>query len=203
MGEAILLVLGAVLGYFGHVGQERYTHKQQQKADDVAQVKALHAEFIKLRDLRGEGRDAMQMASALEGQVVLLRNAKLRKRVLLDLDYVQNAIVITPSGEPRDARQVWTQDALDCLAAVARGNRLPEPGRDYTTQLFYLHRSGMKLAPALLQFAAALNAAVAADPEIAALVEERNAWEKQRRVRTGWRRILFWQTRRGPRSSNS
>ncbi|MFD4525063.1 hypothetical protein ACFWP7_14315 [Streptomyces sp. NPDC058470] len=192
MGEAVLLILGAVLGYFGHVGQERYTHKQQQKADDVAQMKALHAEFIKLRDLWGDQRQALHMASTLEGQVALLRNAKLRKRVLLDLDYARDAIVITPADERQRARKVWTQDALDCLAAVARGSRLPEPGDDYNTHLFFLDRMGARLAPSLSR----ITDALAENPELVALVEERNAWEKRRRAHTGWRRILFWQTRR-------
>ncbi|MEJ8649667.1 hypothetical protein WKI65_16630 [Streptomyces sp. MS1.AVA.3] len=186
MKEAILLILGTVFGYFGHIGQARYTHKQQQKADDVAQVKALHAGFIKLRDLGEERREASKMATALEAEVVLLRNAKLRKRVLLDLGYVRDLSIA--ANDPGRARKVWTQDVVDCCAATARGDRLPEPGSDYETQLFLAERRALKLAPSMALIAAAL----AANPELDALVEERDAWEKRRRARAGWRRILFW-----------
>jgi hypothetical protein len=186
MGEAILLVLGTVLGYLGHIGQERYTHKQQLKADDLAQVKALYVEFMKLRDLGDEPREARGMATALEARVVLLRNAKLRERVLLDLRNVRDLSIA--ANNPGRARTAWIEDVVDCLAAAARGDRLPEPGNDYKAQLFLAERRVMKLAPAL----APLFAAMAADPEVAALAKERDAWEKRRRRRTGWRRILFW-----------
>lgn len=169
----------------GHIGQERYTHKQQQKADDVAQVKDLHAEFIKMRDLEGERREAEEMAAALERQVALLRNAKLRERVLLDLYYVRDLSVAAPNSGR--ARETWTQDIVDCLAATARGDRLPEPSNNYNTQLFLAERRVLRLAPSL----ARIVPAIAADPELAALAEERKAWEKRRRKRTGWRRILF------------
>ncbi|MEU0787193.1 hypothetical protein ABZ341_37265 [Streptomyces sp. NPDC006173] len=186
MGEATLLLLGAVFGYFGHVGQARYTHKQQQKADDVAQAKSLHSGFIKLRDLGEERREAMKLTAALESEVVLLRNAKLRRRVLLDLGYIRDLSVA--AKDPGHARKVWTQDIVDCLAATARGDRLPAPEEAYDTQLFLVNRRVMRLAPAL----APIFAAIAASPEVAALAEERAAWERRRRARAGWRRVLFW-----------
>ncbi|WP_329620124.1 hypothetical protein OG357_05915 [Streptomyces sp. NBC_01255] len=187
MMELVVAVVAGAVGYLGHVGQERFTHKQQQKTDDVAQIKALHAELLSLRDWEGTWHEAGEQASKLEGQAVLLRDAKLRKRVVDDLGYVQDAPLMVGRTKPRHNQKVWTQDALDCLAAAARGDRLPEPSHEYNTQLFYLEKTAKNIAAGLEPFAKAMST----DPEIAAIAQERRVWEEQRRERKGWRRILI------------
>ncbi|MEV7565477.1 hypothetical protein [Streptomyces tanashiensis] len=187
MMELVLAVVAGALGYLGHVGQERFTHKQQQKTDDVAQMKALHSELLSLRDWEGAWHEAGELAGRLEGQAVFLRDAELRKRVVDDLGYVQDAALMVGRTTPRHNQKVWTQDALDCLAAAARGDRLPEPSHAYDTQLFCLEKTAKKIAAGLEPLAKAMST----DPEIAAIAQERRVWEEQRRERKGRRRILI------------
>lgn len=184
-----MLVLAAVLGYFGHVAQAAYTRKHQGKAEELAKIRALYQELIALRDLEGHPRAAIGPTNRLLTDVALLRNTKLRQRVTDDLEMVEELYFLRLGGSsPIDVRKVWVQDALDSLAAVARGDRPPQPSSEFENQLFSLDRVGAKLAPSVAVLAETLKQS----PEFAERQKERAVWTKKRRAQQRRRRLLFW-----------
>jgi hypothetical protein len=190
MNEILVAVVTAIaigpVGYFAHVAQERYGRKHQHQADDIALMKELHRKLVEQRERRARPQEVAKACLLLESEAVLLRHAKLRKRVIEDLGRTEDLWMLTEGGSPRDRQNVWIQDALDALAAIARGERLPKPSSKYDTQLFYLDRAGRKLAPAIQGVAARLLSV----PGVTALSEERAAWEAERRAKRGWRRFI-------------
>lgn len=184
-----MLGLATVLGYFGHVAQAGYARKHQGKAEELAKIQALYQELITLRDLDGHPRTAIEPATRLLADAALLRNAKLRQRVTDNLEMVREFHFLRLGGHSSiEVRKVWVQDALDSLAAVARGDRLPQPSSEFENQLFSLDRMGAKLAPSVAVLAEALKHF----PEIDERQKERAAWTKKRRAQQRRRRLLFW-----------
>jgi hypothetical protein len=183
-------VVGLVLGYFGHVLQERYTRKHQHLVDDRALMQDLHRKLVEQRESRDRPEEVTQACKLLESEAALLRHAKLRKRVIENLKHVDLYWATARRGYPRDAQNVWIQDSLDALAAAARGERLPDPSSQYEDQLFRLHRVGRKLAPGVTVIAAGIARMAESDPEFVALRRERAAWEAERRAKSGWRRFI-------------
>ncbi|MFE7463092.1 hypothetical protein ACFU6R_03170 [Streptomyces sp. NPDC057499] len=197
MNEALMWLMttggGGVVGYFANTAQARYVRKQQRRADDVALMKSLHQKLVELRDHReAEPGDVREIAARLESEAALLRHAKLRERVTLDLQRVRDLWMLPLGGTPpRDTQRVWTQDALDAIAAIARGDRLPEPDREYVNQLFFLEREMDRLNPHLER----LIEAASSSPGSAELLAERAAWDARRRASRGWRRYIPRPTR--------
>ncbi|MFF5955240.1 hypothetical protein [Streptomyces luteogriseus] len=190
MNEILVAVVTAFaigpVGYFAHVAQERYGRKHQHQADDIALMKELHRKLVEQRESRARPQEVARACLLLESEAVLLRHAKLRKRVIENLACTEDLWMLTQGGSQRDRQNVWIQDALDALAAIARGERLPKPSSKYDTQLFYLDRAGSKLAPAMQEVAVRLCSL----PGVTALSEERAAWEAERLAKRGWRRFI-------------
>ncbi|WP_405434853.1 hypothetical protein [Streptomyces anulatus] len=184
---------GGVIGYLVHVAQETFTRKNQQQDDDTVLMKELHGRLVELRDADTDHRDVAKAVSQLESEAVMLRHAKLRNRVISDLrDAGQLWIVPAGGASPRDKQNVWIRDALDALAAVARGERLPERSDEYITQLFFVERTARTISAGLEP----LMTYIQSIPEAAALQQERARWEAERRARQGWRGFFL---RRRPR----
>ncbi|MGW6290696.1 hypothetical protein [Streptomyces sp. NPDC055107] len=184
---------GGVIGYLAHVAQETFTRKNQQQDDDTVLMKELHGRLVELRDADTDHHDVAKAVSQLESEAVMLRHAKLRNRVISNLrDAGQLWVVPAGGASPRDKQNVWIQDALDALAAVARGERLPERSDEYITQLFFVERTARKISAGLEP----LMTYIQSIPEAAALQQERARWEAERRARQGWRKFFV---RRRPR----
>ncbi|WP_327436042.1 hypothetical protein OG279_25140 [Streptomyces sp. NBC_01201] len=198
MNEVVVGGLAAisagVVGYFGHVAQAANSRKHERHAEDVALMKDLHRKLVDLRDTDREPMEVETLASALETEVAMVRHAKLRSRVIEDLRSTHTLWMVQGrDGWPRKRQNVWIQDAVDALAAVARGERLPEQSQECETQLFLVARATQAMSAQL----APTMAAFFSSPHIVELREERARWEAERRAKRGWRRFIL---RRKPRS---
>ncbi|WP_329307149.1 hypothetical protein OG322_27645 [Streptomyces sp. NBC_01260] len=194
MNEIWVGLVTLVGGYYAHVLQETYTRKKQRQDDDRALMKDLHMRLVELRDSELEGREVARAATALESEAAFLQHAKLRMRVTEDLHDL-GTIWFLPlgGGSARDRQNVWIQDALDALAAIARGGRLPQRSDDFNDQLFLTQRASKGVSASLDSLLEALRS----DPEVDTLLTERTEWEARRRAQRGWRRFV---PRRKPRS---
>ncbi len=180
--------VGGVVGYFGHVAVAAHTRKHDRRTSDTELMKDLYVKIIELRDSSRDHHETAKLSSTLESEAVLLQHAKLRVRVVDDLSSACSLWIIPAGGaSPRDKQNVYLQDALDALAAVARGERLPKRSPDYENQLFYVHRTTKKMSAGLVP----LVRAIGQMPEVAEMQEERAAWETERRAKRGWRRFIL------------
>ncbi|PPS73430.1 MULTISPECIES: hypothetical protein [Streptomyces] len=99
MNEILVAVVTAFaigpVGYFAHVAQESYGRKHQHQADDIALMKELHRKLVEQRESRARPQEVARACLLLESEAVLLRHAKLRKRVIENLACTEDLWMLT------------------------------------------------------------------------------------------------------------
>lgn len=119
----------------------------------------------------------------LAPEAALLRNRKLRRRVLEATSSLQTFWITTPpENTVESVRTVWAEDAIACCQAALRGDRLPGHEVELQLHLFafreVLDRSMRGLSEALADYVA--------DP---ALIARQRAFKRwQAKQRPFWRR---------------
>ncbi|MFJ1887166.1 MULTISPECIES: hypothetical protein [unclassified Streptomyces] len=189
MMEAVLLVLGAVLGYGGHWAQTALDRRHKRKDADEERISELLTKLFEIRDLKGDdtGSQGRDLAERLAPEAALLRNRKLRRRVMEATSSIQTFwIIASPEDTVESVRTAWAEDAIACCQAALRGDRLP--GHAVELQ-FHLFAFSEVLDRAMRSLSEVLTDWTAADPALVARQRAFGKWQAKQ--------CPFW--RRTPR----
>lgn len=145
----------------------------------------------KLRALRsyfeeGDGKDDEGVLDPIEHDASLLYEAKLRERVLYDCKRAAEWRMLQDSATREEVWGTYLGDAIDCLTAAARGDRVPEMD-DPTAWLDMQaeHHEANLMTP---EGYAVELLDHGIDPDFEELAYEE--WRRNRHARRGWRRIV-------------
>ncbi|MFE5663392.1 hypothetical protein ACFQ7W_05620 [Streptomyces niveus] len=129
MTEWLLPVLAAVLGYVGHWMQAALARKGERQNAEREHMLALRAAVFELQSMEvRDYQEVHKLAIQTDSDSDLLADKELRKRVSNDLRYVSNWFLVKGKLDERMVRSECTNDALACLSAALRGERLPPQG---------------------------------------------------------------------------
>ncbi|MET7837733.1 hypothetical protein ABZT45_03780 [Streptomyces sp. NPDC005356] len=183
----VLPVLAAALGYLGHWAQQAYAHRHDRRTSDRERMLSI---CDRLRTLRRYGqedyeRDGEDTLDAVDHDASLLYHAKLRKRVRYDFKRAGEWRMIGDSTR----EEVWGTyfgDAIECLTAGARGDKLPEMD-DPTAWLDMQaeHHMANVMTP---EGYAVMLLDHGIDPDFEELAYDE--WRRNRHARRGWRRMV-------------
>jgi hypothetical protein len=191
----LLPVLTALLGYLGHWTQQALTNRHERQTRDRERALELR---VRLRELisyedeeyEAKGRDQLWQ---IQDDAALLHNAQLRERVLFDWEYAWNAGVIESDASRRTVFVHFLGDAITCLTAAARGDRLPELSDDAGWLLLHFQRKE-RHAMSPSESAAMLMEEHDIDPDWEELAFEE--WRISRRAGQWRRRLVPYRLRR-------
>ncbi|WP_406430403.1 hypothetical protein OHB00_01440 [Streptomyces sp. NBC_00631] len=177
----LLPLFTAALGYLGHWSQQALIRRHQRQDDDHTRILALREQLHAVINTgASQAADSRNGALVpLEHEALLLYRRKLRTRIRHDLTRARSVPRAT-------AWSAYLADAADCLAAAARGDRLPARSERIAWLDWY-----QREAPDG-QDDAHRPANLPPDWEAIAFT----LWREERRRHRGWRRLLL--RRRGP-----
>lgn len=187
----LLPVLTALLGYAGHWVQQALVNKHDRRTSDREQMLSLRDRLRVLRsyDDQQYAADGEEALDAVEHDASLLYDAKLRERVRYDCKHAGEWRRLRDSTSREEVWATYLGDAVECLTAVARGDRLPEmddPTAWLDMQFEYIEAQHPNdLTPE--GYVRALEE-LGTDPdwqEVAYL-----EWRRYRHKRRGWRRLM-------------
>ncbi|MER6294923.1 hypothetical protein [Streptomyces althioticus] len=172
-------ILGAALvGYVGFRLQAAYERRQESKRQVREAARALSQGFKDY--LVGPDRPFARLTE-LGHAVALIPHRKLRERLEWDLDHLRSAEL--NSQDPQLTQNLFGRDAMDCAAAAARGDRLPDPPEDVQFHLFQLvirEAENPRLPPG------AIDMGPGEEPEVDAELLAFHEW-RRRTFRGPWR----------------
>lgn len=124
----------------------------------------------------------------------LLYHAKVRQRVRYDLKRAAEWMMIRDSATREEVWGAYFGDAIECLAAAARGDKLPE--MDDPTAWLDMHAERQEAIAMTSEEHAAMLLDHGIDPDFEELAYDE--WRRNRHDRRGWRRMV---SRRPARSA--
>ncbi|MFE9946038.1 hypothetical protein ACFYRJ_00530 [Streptomyces sp. NPDC005531] len=184
----VLPILAAVLGYLGHWAQQVYAHRHDRRTSDRERMLSI---CDRLRLLRHYDQEAYELGGddeldAVEHDASLLYHAKLRERVRYDCKRAAEWRMLGDSATREEVWGTYFGDAIECLTAAARGDKLPEMD-DPTAWLDMQAEHQMANVMTPEGYAVTLLDR-GIDPDFEELAYEE--WRRHRHARRGWRRVM-------------
>ncbi|MGW5233955.1 hypothetical protein ACWEQU_17060 [Streptomyces nodosus] len=134
MKEAVLAILGAVLGYAGHWGQVWLAQRTEEKQAQRTLIGEMRKKLLELREFPTGHDRCTALIQELAADAGLLADKRLRERVAEDMRYARKGTANWWNGAP----STFGGDAFECLSARLRGDRrLPglSPDREVSQYL--------------------------------------------------------------------
>ncbi|MFG2223980.1 hypothetical protein [Streptomyces sp. NPDC048644] len=135
MKEALLAILGAVLGYSGHWGQAWLAQRSEEKQAQRALIREIRKKLIELREWPAGHDRCRVLIQEIAADAGLLADKRLRERVAEGMRYARRGTIDSWNGAP----STFGGDAFECLSARLRGDRrLPALSPDREVSQFLM-----------------------------------------------------------------